>query len=140
MSNLQYMNSRDVWATSLSFCLRRLLPLTIVLKCDGTLCNLPRLWSCGSLVSSAYTFSDSQSKFLVVLLISFLISQEQNFSMAMQRRCIALLCGFSTAMLILSNLVFLGGIHVGRIFWKRVFVQGKWLSMALTLQESFLFI
>lgn len=54
---------------------------------------------------------------------------KQNFSTVMKRRFVALLCAFSTAMLILSNLVFLGGIHVGKIFWKRVFIQG-WSTVA----------
>ncbi|XP_010764658.1 protein-cysteine N-palmitoyltransferase HHAT-like [Notothenia coriiceps] len=57
---------------------------------------------------------------------------KRNVSPAIERRCIALLSAFSTAMLILSNLVFLGGIHVGRIFWKRVFVQG-WSNIALPM-------
>lgn len=54
----------------------------------------------------------------------FLFQQVRCLSPRMQRRGFALISAFSTAMLILSNLVFLGGIHVGRIFWKRMFVQG----------------
>ncbi|XP_060789246.1 protein-cysteine N-palmitoyltransferase HHAT isoform X1 [Neoarius graeffei] len=41
----------------------------------------------------------------------------------MRRRGLALISAFSTAMLILSNLVFLGGIHVGCVYWERVFMQ-----------------
>ncbi|XP_055018891.1 protein-cysteine N-palmitoyltransferase HHAT [Boleophthalmus pectinirostris] len=68
---------------------------------------------------------------LKTLLSSSLIHSfiERHFSAAMRRRGVALLCAFSTAMLILSNLVFLGGTHVGRIFWKRVFIQG-WYNIA----------
>uniref|UniRef100_A0A8C2DZ22 Hedgehog acyltransferase n=2 Tax=Cyprinus carpio TaxID=7962 RepID=A0A8C2DZ22_CYPCA len=50
----------------------------------------------------------------------------------MQRRGLALISALSTAFLILSNLFFLGGIHVGRIFWKRVFVEG-WSSVAIPM-------
>ncbi|XP_072565545.1 protein-cysteine N-palmitoyltransferase HHAT isoform X1 [Paramormyrops kingsleyae] len=46
----------------------------------------------------------------------------------MRRRAQAFLSAFSTAMLILSNLVFLGGNHVGKIFWKRVFIHARTAS------------
>ncbi|XP_017558036.1 protein-cysteine N-palmitoyltransferase HHAT isoform X1 [Pygocentrus nattereri] len=50
----------------------------------------------------------------------------------MQRRGLAFISAFSTAMLILSNLMFLGGIHVSWVYWKRVFVQG-WSNVALPM-------
>lgn len=70
--------------------------------------------------------------------LSILISQERNLSAAMERRCFALLSACSTAMLILSNLMFLGGTHVGRVFWKRVFVQGKLPSATLSQWDLYL--
>uniref|UniRef100_A0A3B3QFZ7 Hedgehog acyltransferase n=1 Tax=Paramormyrops kingsleyae TaxID=1676925 RepID=A0A3B3QFZ7_9TELE len=51
--------------------------------------------------------------------------QQHCLSPPMRRRAQAFLSAFSTAMLILSNLVFLGGNHVGKIFWKRVFIHGE---------------
>lgn len=75
---------------------------------------------------------------LISFFLYFLISQERNLSAAMERRCFALLSACSTAMLILSNLMFLGGTHVGRVFWKRVFVQGKLPSATLSQWDLYL--
>lgn len=75
---------------------------------------------------------------VISFFLYFLISQERNLSAAMERRCFALLSACSTAMLILSNLMFLGGTHVGRVFWKRVFVQGKLPSATLSQWDLYL--
>ena len=86
----------------------------------------------GLLYFDVLLFLRHRIEFSLNLPVYPLISQEQYFSAAMRRRSVALLSAFSTAMLILSNLVFLGGGHVGRIFWKRVVIQGKCPSEALT--------
>nr|XP_021501118.1 protein-cysteine N-palmitoyltransferase HHAT-like [Meriones unguiculatus] len=41
-----------------------------------------------------------------------------------RRRLHALLASCATSMLILFNLVFLGGIQVGKTYWDRIFLQG----------------
>ncbi|XP_060220933.1 protein-cysteine N-palmitoyltransferase HHAT isoform X4 [Meriones unguiculatus] len=49
-----------------------------------------------------------------------------------RRRLHALLASCATSMLILFNLVFLGGIQVGKTYWDRIFLQGwPWVTLSV---------
>lgn len=56
----------------------------------------------------------------------------QHLSPQARHRLHAALASCSTSMLILFNLVFLGGIQVGKTYWDRIFVQG-WPWVTLTV-------
>ncbi|KAG9484386.1 hypothetical protein GDO78_010004 [Eleutherodactylus coqui] len=57
---------------------------------------------------------------------------DQSLSPKTYRRLHAALASVSTALLILTNLVFLGGEQVGKIYWDRLFVEGwPWIPLVM---------
>ncbi|XP_069810919.1 protein-cysteine N-palmitoyltransferase HHAT isoform X6 [Dendropsophus ebraccatus] len=70
-----------------------------------------------------------------ILALPFLQDKiDQNLSPKTYRRLHAAFASVSTALLILTNLVFLGGEQVGKIYWERLFVQASGCSASPQLR------